>query len=76
MVVVHIQRDNGPDMQTFTRAGGLETPVPSSAGISINANYFVSERDRQTCVPLTLLAQSASTMRTIYATPKSAPTTR
>lgn len=79
-VVVHVRRDDGPDLLTFTEAGGLARSGMNAAGIAITANYLESDRDyRQLGVPLALLrrkaleqSQLALAMRIVYATPKSA----
>jgi isopenicillin-N N-acyltransferase-like protein len=79
-VVLRIRRDDGPDILTFTEAGGLARSGLNGAGIAITANYLESDRDYQDIgVPLALirrkvLAQEhvAMAMRTVYATRKSA----
>ena len=79
-VVVRVLRDDGPDLLTFTEAGGLARSGMNSAGISITANYLESDRDYlRLGVPLALLRrkaleqqQLALAMRIIYCTPKSA----
>jgi len=79
-VVVRVRRDDGPDLLTFTEAGGLARSGMNSAGISITANYLESDRDyKQVGVPLALLRRKALeqerlalAMRIVYATPKSA----
>jgi isopenicillin-N N-acyltransferase like protein len=79
-VVVRIRRDDGPDVLTFTEAGGLARSGMNAAGISITANYLESDRDyKQVGVPLALLRRKALeqerlalAMRIVYATPKSA----
>jgi isopenicillin-N N-acyltransferase-like protein len=79
-VILRIRRDDGPDILTFTEAGGLARSGLNTAGIAITANYLESDRDyRQTGVPLALLrrkvleqSQLALAMRTVYGTPKSA----
>lgn len=79
-VVVRIRRDDGPDVLTFTEAGGLARSGMNSAGISITANYLESDRDyKQVGVPLALLRRKALeqerlalAMRIVYSTPKSA----
>ncbi len=79
-VVLRVLRDDGPDLLTFTEAGGLARSGFNAAGISITANYLESDRDyRQVGVPLALLrrkaleqSQLALAMRIVYATPKSA----
>lgn len=79
-VVLRVRRDDGPDVLTFTEAGGMARSGMNSAGISITANYLESDRDyRQVGVPLALLRRKALeqerlalAMRIVYATPKSA----
>jgi isopenicillin-N N-acyltransferase-like protein len=79
-VVVRVRRDDGPDVLTFTEAGGLARSGMNSAGIAITANYLESDRDyKQVGVPLALLRRKALeqerlalAMRIVYATPKSA----
>ena len=52
-VVLRVHRDDGPDLLTFTEAGGLARSGLNAAGIAITANYLESDRDyRQTGVPL------------------------
>jgi hypothetical protein len=78
--VLKIRRDDGPDILTFTEAGGLARLGLNSAGIAITANYLQSDRDyRRLGVPLALIRRNvlqqehvALAMRTVYATPKSA----
>lgn len=79
-VVLKIHRDDGPDILTFTEAGGLARTGFNSAGISISGNYLESDRDyRNLGVPLSIIRrnvleqqQLALAMRSVYATPKSA----
>jgi isopenicillin-N N-acyltransferase-like protein len=79
-VVLCIHRDDGPDLLTFTEAGGLARSGFNSAGIAITANYLESDRDyRQLGVPLALIRRRvlesphlALAMRAVYETPKSA----
>jgi len=79
-VVLSIRREDGPDLLTFTEAGGLARSGLNAAGIAITANYLESDRDyRQTGVPLALIRRKvlesehlALAMRAVYATPKSA----
>jgi isopenicillin-N N-acyltransferase-like protein len=79
-VVLRVLRDDGPDLLTFTEAGGLARSGFNSAGISITANYLESDRDySQIGVPLALLRRQALeqthlalAMRVIYVTSKSA----
>jgi len=78
--VLRVARDDGPDLLTFTEAGGLARSGMNAAGIAITANYLESDRDyRQLGVPLALLRRKALeqqhlalAMRIVYATPKSA----
>jgi isopenicillin-N N-acyltransferase-like protein len=79
-VVLRIRREDGPDILTFTEAGGLARSGMNSAGIAITANYLQSDRDyRDVGVPLALIrrkvlqqAYVAHAMRAVYATGKSA----
>jgi isopenicillin-N N-acyltransferase-like protein len=79
-VVLRVRRDDGPDVLTFTEAGGMARSGMNAAGISITANYLESDRDyKQIGVPLALLRRKALeqdrlalAMRIVYATPKSA----
>jgi isopenicillin-N N-acyltransferase like protein len=79
-VVLRIHRDDGPDILTFTEAGGLARSGMNSAGIAITANYLQSDRDyRSIGVPLALIRRKvlqqqhlAPAMKAVYATPKSA----
>ncbi len=79
-VVLKISRDDGPDILTFTEAGGLARSGFNAAGIAITANYLQSDRDyRQLGVPLALIRRKALqqsslalAMHAVYATQKSA----
>ncbi len=79
-VVLRIRSDDGPDILTFTEAGGLARSGLNSAGIAITANYLQSDRDyRDIGVPLALIRRKvleqqhlALAMRAVHATPKSA----
>ncbi len=79
-VVLRIRREDGPDILTFTEAGGLARSGLNAAGIAITANYMESDRDyRQIGVPLALIRRKvleqehlALAMRTVYCTAKSA----
>jgi isopenicillin-N N-acyltransferase-like protein len=79
-VVLKISRDDGPDIMTFTEAGGLARCGFNSAGIAITANYLQCDRDyRELGVPLALIRRKvleqenpALAMHAVYATPKSA----
>jgi isopenicillin-N N-acyltransferase-like protein len=79
-VVLHIHCDDGPDILTFTEAGGLARSGMNSAGIAITANYLQSDRDYQRIgVPLALIRRKvlqqqylAPAMQAVHATDKSA----
>lgn len=79
-VVLHILREDGPDILTFTEAGGLARSGCNAAGIAVTANYLESDRDYRTLgVPLALIrrkalesAHLAHALRTVATTPKSA----
>ena len=44
-VILCVRRDDGPDLMTFTEAGGLARSGFNAAGIAITANYLESDRD-------------------------------
>jgi len=79
-VVLRVRRDDGPDLLTFTEAGGLARSGFNAAGVAITANYLESDRDyRRLGVPLALIRRKvlesqhlALAMRSVYATAKSA----
>lgn len=79
-IVLRIRRDDGPDILTFTEAGGLARSGFNAAGIAVTANYLSSDRDyTQKGVPLYLVRRKlleqdhlALALRTVYCTPKSA----
>ncbi|WP_342358482.1 C45 family peptidase [Terrarubrum flagellatum] len=79
-IVLKIRREDGPDILTFTEAGGLARAGFNSAGVSITANYLECDRDyRKLGVPLALIRrkvleqqQVALAMRAVYVTEKSA----
>ncbi len=79
-IILRIRNDDGPDMLTFTEAGGLARFGFNSLGIAITGNYLECERDyRQLGVPLALirrkvLQQDNPTLAfgAAYTTPKSA----
>jgi isopenicillin-N N-acyltransferase-like protein len=79
-VVLRIRRADGPDILTFTEAGGLARSGLNAAGIAITANYLESDRDYvRLGVPLALIRRKiletphfALALRAAYATPKSA----
>ena len=78
-VVLRIRRDDGPDILTFTEAGGLARSGLNSAGIGLTANALECDRDYQRGpgVPLPFIrrkvleaAHLAEAVQTIVATPK------
>lgn len=79
-VVLRIRRDDGPDILTFTEAGGLARSGLNAAGVAITANYLQSDRDyRRLGVPLALIRRKAleqeyvaMAMHAVATTPKSA----
>jgi isopenicillin-N N-acyltransferase-like protein len=79
-VVLHVRRDDGPDILTFTEAGGLARSGMNSAGIAITANYLQSDRDYHDIgVPLALIRRKvlqqeylALAMQAVHSTAKSA----
>lgn len=78
-VVVAIKRADGPDLLTFTEAGGLARSGFNSAGIAITANYLESDRDyRDIGIPLPFIRRRAleakhfaHAVRVVATTPKS-----
>lgn len=78
-VILRIQRDDGPDILTFTEAGGLARSGLNSAGIGLTANALECDRDYQRGpgVPLPFVrrkvlesAHLAQAVNTIFATHK------
>jgi isopenicillin-N N-acyltransferase like protein len=78
-VVLRIRRDDGPDILTFTEAGGLARSGLNSAGIGLTANALECDRDYQrgAGVPLPFIrrkvlesAHLSDAVRTIFSTPK------
>ena len=78
-VVLKIRRDDGPDILTFTEAGGLARSGLNSAGVGLTANALECDRDyrRGPGVPLPFIrrkvlesAHLAEAVRTIFSTPK------
>lgn len=77
-IVLAIRRDDGPDILTFTEAGGLARSGFNAAGIAISANYLESDRDyKQSGIPLPLIRRKvleqqhlALAMRVVATTPK------
>lgn len=78
-VVLRIKRDDGPDVLTFTEAGGLARSGMNSAGIAVTSNYLDCDRDyRSVGVPLLLARRKmleashlALINRVVYTTPRS-----
>jgi isopenicillin-N N-acyltransferase-like protein len=55
-IVLRVRREDGPDLLTFTEAGGLARSGFNAAGLAITANYLESDLDyRQTGIPLPLI---------------------
>ncbi|MBS0521313.1 MAG: acyl-CoA--6-aminopenicillanic acid acyltransferase [Proteobacteria bacterium] len=78
-VVLRIRRDDGPNILTFTEAGGLARSGLNSAGIGLTANALECDRDYQrgSGVPLPFIrrkvlesAYLAEAVRTIFSTPR------
>ncbi len=59
-IVLLVRRDDGPDILTFTEAGGLARSGLNGAGLAITANYLESDRDyRELGVPLPFIRRRA-----------------
>jgi isopenicillin-N N-acyltransferase like protein len=78
-VVLCLRRDDGPDILTFTEAGGLARSGLNSAGLGLTANALECDRDYQrgAGVPLPFIRRKvlesrhlAEAVRTIVSTPK------
>jgi isopenicillin-N N-acyltransferase like protein len=77
-IVLRIKREDGPDILTFTEAGGLARSGLNAAGIAITANYLESDRDyRHSGIPLPLIRRKALeqehlalAMKAVATTPK------
>jgi isopenicillin-N N-acyltransferase-like protein len=78
-VLLRIRREDGPDILTFTEAGGLARSGLNSAGIGLTANALECDRDyrRGPGVPLPFIRRKvlesaflAEAVRTIFATAK------
>jgi isopenicillin-N N-acyltransferase-like protein len=77
-VVLRIRQENGPELLTFTEAGGLARCGMNAAGIALTANFLGSNRDgARPGVPLVLLRRRALetphfalAIQAVYATPK------
>lgn len=78
-VVLRVRREDGPDILTFTEAGGLARSGLNAAGIALTANFLESDLDyRKVGVPLPLIRRKileqehlALAMRAAYVTRKS-----
>ncbi|RWP42875.1 MAG: acyl-CoA--6-aminopenicillanic acid acyltransferase [Mesorhizobium sp.] len=78
-VVLRIRRTDGPDLITFTEAGGLARSGFNAAGIGITANYLESDRDyREIGIPLPFIRRRAleaqhfaDAIKVVATTPKS-----
>ncbi len=77
-IVLRIRGETGPDILTFTEAGGLARHGFNAAGVAISANYLRSDRDfTQAGVPLPVIRRRvleqphlAPAMGHVIATPK------
>ncbi|MBS0219884.1 MAG: acyl-CoA--6-aminopenicillanic acid acyltransferase [Proteobacteria bacterium] len=78
-VLLRIRREDGPDVLTFTEAGGLARSGLNSAGVGLTANALECDRDyrRGPGVPLPFIRRKvlesaflAEAVRTIFSTPK------
>lgn len=59
-IVLHVRRDDGPDVLTFAEAGAVARAGLNAAGIAITANYIESDRDfEKPGIPLALLRRKA-----------------
>jgi isopenicillin-N N-acyltransferase like protein len=78
-IVLRVRRSDGPDLLTFTEAGGLARSGFNAAGIGITANYLESDRDyRDIGIPLPFIRRRAlearhfaHAIRVVATTPKS-----
>jgi isopenicillin-N N-acyltransferase-like protein len=78
-IVLRVRRSDGPDLLTFTEAGGLARSGFNSAGIGITANYLESDRDyRDIGIPLPFIRRRAlearhfaHAIKVVATTPKS-----
>jgi isopenicillin-N N-acyltransferase-like protein len=79
-IILRIRNDDGPDILTFTEAGGLARFGFNSAGIAVTGNYLECERDyRRIGAPLALIRRKvlqqdnpSVAFAAIYTTEKSA----
>ncbi|UDL91885.1 C45 family peptidase [Mesorhizobium sp. PAMC28654] len=78
-IVLRVRRSDGPDLLTFTEAGGLARSGFNAAGIGITANYLESDRDyRDIGIPLPFIRRRAlearhfaHAIKVVATTPKS-----
>ncbi|HET6619876.1 MAG TPA: C45 family peptidase [Dongiaceae bacterium] len=78
-IVLRVHREDGPDLVTFTEAGGLARSGFNALGLAITANYLESDRDfRELGIPLPLIRRRflesrhlADGIRIVATTPKS-----
>jgi isopenicillin-N N-acyltransferase-like protein len=78
-VVLRIRREDGPDVLTFTEAGGLARSGLNAAGIAVTGNFLACDRDyTQRGVPLPLIRRRllesshfALAIHTLAAVPRS-----
>lgn len=78
-IVLRVRRSDGPDLLTFTEAGGLARSGFNAAGIGITANYLESDRDyREIGIPLPFIRRRAlearhfaHAIKVVATTPKS-----
>ncbi|MGH6619145.1 MAG: C45 family autoproteolytic acyltransferase/hydrolase [Alphaproteobacteria bacterium] len=78
-VVLRIRREDGPDVLSFTEAGGLARSGLNAAGIAVTGNFLACDRDyKQQGVPLPLIRRRileashfALAIHTLAAVPRS-----
>ncbi|MET2828073.1 C45 family peptidase [Mesorhizobium shangrilense] len=78
-IVLRVRRTDGPDLLTFTEAGGLARSGFNAVGIGITANYLESDRDyRDIGIPLPFIRRRAlearhfaHAIKVVATTPKS-----
>ena len=78
-IVLRVRRTDGPDLLTFTEAGGLARSGFNAAGIGITANYLESDRDYcEIGIPLPFIRRRAlearhfaHAIKVVATTPKS-----
>lgn len=76
-VVLQIRREDGPDILTFTEAGGLARCGLNAAGIALTGNYLECDRDYQSIgTPLAILRRKALEQTHLAPAIKTVATTR